>query len=131
MPTSPTNRNQTPRIQPVVQTQEFKKLPQGKFYLGAGEPNLQQTRPLTVFVPNDLVINGKLDMPKFQAQRWHSINAGANKNAVGSHVFPDLTKEVEPTADFLLALNQFLQKRIGKPSAPRKPGKQGLDEMGM
>jgi len=31
----------------------------------------------------------------YQAQRWDSINAGANRAAVGSHLFPDLSQPLD------------------------------------
>ncbi len=82
------------------------------------------------FVPNNLIIGGKLNLAEYSAKRWDSINCGANQEAIGSHVFPDISqpikqKELESNPkliDFYERLKKLSQKSYGKPTSFRKPG---------
>jgi hypothetical protein len=104
----------------------------GKIYKAYSQRDLQQTKPLYAFVPNDLVIGGKLDLGQYSGKRWDSINCGANKRAVGSHVFPDLSQPItqselegnDSIQEFLTRVKQLTQKSYGAPNPFRKPGKQ-------
>lgn len=102
----------------------------GKIYMAYAQKDVQQTRPLYAFVPNDVIKEGKLDIVSYSSKRWDSINCGANQEAVGSHVFPDISKPIKQSevitnpniANFLKRLKKLTQKSFGKPSGFRKPG---------
>jgi hypothetical protein len=102
----------------------------GRIYRAYAQKDIQHTRPLYAFVPNDLIKNGKLDIPQYSSKRWDSINCGANKEAIGSHVFPDLAHPIsqeelsknQEISKFLERLKGLTQKSYGKPTSFRKPG---------
>lgn len=60
----------------------------GQIYQAKGHPDFQRARPLYCFVPHGQNPDSYMD------SRWPSINAGANPNAIGSHVFPDVKRPV-------------------------------------
>lgn len=102
----------------------------GKIYKAYAQKDLQQTRPLYAFVPNDLIKGGKLDVIGYSSKRWDSINCGANKEAIGSHVFPDISQPVNQNdiasnnklKGFFELLKRLAQKNYGKATTFRKPG---------
>lgn len=100
----------------------------GKIFHASAQEDLQQTRPLFAYVPDKLITaTGKLDSTNYRTQRWASINAGANKDAVGSHIFPDMNRPAtdEETKEFKKQLQRYLQKALGAPSLDKKPGNSG------
>ena len=105
----------------------------GKFFHSLAQNDLQVTRPLYAFVPEDLLKEGGIDRTEYVRKRWAAINAGANENAIGSHVFPDLARPAseEETRGFRKALAKHIHKSAGAASAIRKPGAAGRDEMQM
>lgn len=94
------------------------------------QKDVQQTRPLYAFVPNDIIKEGKLDIVAYSSKRWDSINCGANQEAIGSHLFPNLSKPIKQSEvisnpdinSFLKRLKKLTQKSFGQPSGFRKPG---------
>jgi hypothetical protein len=64
----------------------------GRVHHAAGNPNLQITRPTYAFVPEEFFSKTGLDMSRYLASRWPSINCGANPNGTGSHVLPNPAK---------------------------------------
>lgn len=97
----------------------------GKVYYAQSQDDLKETRPVFAWVPDSLVQGGKLDTKAYQAQRWPTINCGANSNAIGSHILPDLAQIAPPSKEteaFKKALSQFFQKSMGNPSLDRLPG---------
>lgn len=104
--------------------------PKGKIYHAHAHGDLQKTRPLFAFVPDSLIKgDGALDKAQYVTKRWATINAGANIDAVGSHVFPDLKRPATETEskDFLAALARLIHKSIGAPTPIRKPGRGGFE----
>jgi len=100
----------------------------GKVYYAQSQEDLKATRPVYAWVPDSLVRGGKLDMKAYQAQRWPTINCGANANAIGSHILPDLEHIAPPSKEteaFKKALSQFFQKSLGTPTMDRLPGIMG------
>jgi len=99
--------------------------PPGKIFHAKAQPDLGKTRPAFAFVPDSLISEGNLDARAYSAQRWDSINCAANAYAVGSHIFPDLTRPADPSEcpEFLASLARYLHKHKGKPSPPKLPGK--------
>lgn len=102
----------------------------GKIYKAYAQKDIQQTRPLYAFVPNEMVKDGKLDLHAYSSKRWDSINCGANKEAIGSHIFPDLSSPITQSelktnpliSQFLYRIKKLTQKSYGKPTSFRKPG---------
>lgn len=102
----------------------------GRIYHAYAQKDIQEVRPLYAFVPNNLIKNGKLDIDEYSSKRWDSINCGANQEAIGSHLFPDISKPVnqielqkdENIIAFFSRLKTLSQKNYGKPNAFRKPG---------
>ena len=68
----------------------------GRIHHGAAHSALQKTRPTYAFLPAEFITEGGFAKAKYLASRWPSINAGANPNAIGSHILPDATKPVSP-----------------------------------
>lgn len=68
----------------------------GKIYHAKTDPRLQSD--LLVFVPDNLLISEdqakppKLKKEEFVQSGWAHHNVGANPEAIGSHLFPDLTR---------------------------------------
>lgn len=82
----------------------------GTIYHGKGHPYFQIRRPLYCFVPHGQSLATHLD------SRWLSVNAGANPNAIGSHVVPDVTRPVPQgwTCPVLTAFIANLPRYLGK-----------------
>ena len=100
----------------------------GYVFHALAHADLKTTRPRFVFVPKELIVNGKLDREAYVAKRWASINCAAN-NTIGSHLFPDFNHQanVEEYGDFLKEVKRFMHKEKGTPSTARLPGKAGLE----
>lgn len=102
----------------------------GTIYKAHAQKDIQQTRPLYAFVPSELVKGGKLDAIGYSSKRWDSINCGANEEAVGSHLFPDVSQPIKqgdiasnPILNkFFERLKKLTQKSHGKATTFRKPG---------
>jgi hypothetical protein len=108
-------------------------LPEGKIFHAQALNDAQNQRPLFVFVPKTLLPSaGKpFSRETFRATRWAAINAGANKEALGSHLFPDLTKPAAPSqyGDFPKKVETLAHKVLGKPDPARPPGREPNPEM--
>lgn len=81
----------------------------GQIFHAQGHPDLLKVRLLYCFVPDGM------DLSAYAESRWPSVNAGANPNAIGSHVFPDLQNPVSnkncPTLKlFLTNLPKYIAK---------------------
>lgn len=102
-------------------------IPKGRIFHAMAQPDLQRTRPLYAFVPEELLTPGSFDEEAYRAKRWATINAGANKDAVGSHVYPDLSRPAPPgqTTEFRSELARHIHKSLGAPNPDRKPGRGG------
>jgi hypothetical protein len=103
----------------------------GQIFQAKAEKNISATRPMFAFVPEYLIENGKLNSKEYSLRGWDSINCGANKHAIGSHVFPDLTKPITEVPelkkpdfnDFLNSLKRLIQKQKSRLEDFKRPGK--------
>ena len=100
--------------------------PKGTFFQGSAHPDLQEVHPLYTFIPKTLLTNGHLDEKKYVQSHWAAINCAANsQKAIGSHLFPDLSKPIEEKnipKEFLEKLKTYLPKSLGPETHLRKPG---------
>lgn len=114
----------------------------GQLFHALAEKNISATRPMFAFVPNYLFKNNKFLAREYSLRGWDSINCGANKHAIGSHVFPDLSKPIlslntnptNPTfhselKEFITNLKKFIQKNKSRLDDFKKPGKQKTGEL--
>lgn len=81
----------------------------GRIFYSEGHPDFHQILPVYCFLPEDV------NPVSYLSSRWPSINASANPNAIGSHVFPDLNRPARNTACptlrlFLQNLPRFIAK---------------------
>jgi hypothetical protein len=114
----------------------------GKVFHALSQKDLRETRPIFAFVPESLLTKTTgpegtvwhLNQEDYSLLGWDSINCGANDQAVGSHVFPDLNHPA--TADELAkpAVRAFLEnvknlrhKAEGKKRTHRAPGIAGMN----
>jgi hypothetical protein len=67
----------------------------GRVHHAAGNLELQKTRPVYAFVPEEFFGAGGFERNRYLASRWPSINCGANPLAIGSHVIPDPGKPAD------------------------------------
>ena len=101
----------------------------GTLYHAKAHPDLQKTRPTFAFVPDYTMENGIFNLSIYSGKRWQTINAGANENAIGSHIFPDLEKpislkeESSEISQFLKKLDIYAHKHRGPTTGPRRPGR--------
>jgi len=103
----------------------------GKIFQAESEENLSQSRPMFAFVPSYLFKNNEFQAKEYSLRGWDSINCGANKNAVGSHIFPDLSKPIskhlyqnnEEVKEFLGNLQKLMHKHISRIKDFKKPGR--------
>jgi hypothetical protein len=104
----------------------------GKIYLAQAEDNLSQSKPMFAFVPTYLFKNQEFQAKEYSLRGWDSINCGANKHAIGSHLFPDLSKPIAKSfshktpevQEFVSNLQKLMHKHISKLKEFKKPGKQ-------
>ena len=99
-----------------------------KIFHAIAQKDVRETRAKGfAAVPVSLIVNGQLNKEGYEAQRFHSINCAANKHAIGSHLYPDMSKPATPVeyGNFPEELKRFIHKHKGKPSAPKRPGKSG------
>lgn len=92
----------------------------GKIFEALAQEDIATIRPMLCFVPERLLENGKLQLDTYQKENWDSINAGANPLAVGSHVFPNLQKEITEENQETLAFLSRIKRLIHKTTVPRK-----------
>jgi hypothetical protein len=109
----------------------------GRIFKAQSEGNLSQTKPMFAFVPSYLFKNQQFQEREYSLRGWDSINCGANKNAVGSHVFPDLSKPLNKTMfkenkdvlEFVQSLKRLMHRHTSRITEPKKPGRnQEFDE---
>jgi hypothetical protein len=81
----------------------------GTVFLASGHPDFTKLRPTFCFVPDEFFNSGEFDRSAYMASRWPSINCSANENAIGSHIFPDPEKPVDPKENSLVFRN-FLSR---------------------
>jgi hypothetical protein len=100
----------------------------GKVFYSISNRDISQIKPTFAFVPLELLDGDKLDREKYTAQRWDSINCGANTNSVGSHVFPDLNRPAkkEEYGKFLTEVKRLVGKSKGVATTHNPPGKGGF-----
>jgi hypothetical protein len=107
----------------------------GRIFQAQSEPNLARTKPMFVFVPSYLFKDNQFQIKEYSLRGWDSINCGANKNAVGSHLFPDLSKPItkkfamenksleHELNDFTSNLSKLMHKHISRIKEFKRPGK--------
>ncbi len=130
MPPSPSvNPTMSPTTNTTTRSEKKDSLPDsipGTFFEGAAHPDLQEVHPLYTFIPKTLLRNGQLDEKKYVQSHWAAINCAANsQKAIGSHLFPDLSKPLDKKnidKDFLEKLKTYLPKSLGPETPLRKPG---------
>ncbi|MFN4804525.1 MAG: hypothetical protein ACK56K_04640 [Akkermansiaceae bacterium] len=90
----------------------------GRIFYALGQTDLQQTRPVYAFVPDDFFEGDQFLKRSYLASRWPSAHCGANPNALGSHVIPNPNKPVLPNstcpilAEFVMRLKQIASVKI-------------------
>jgi hypothetical protein len=84
----------------------------GTLYQAAAHPDFAKLRPCHCFVPEQFISGSGLLKTAYLASRWPGINCGANVNAIGSHILPDMNHPISPDcecpelAEFLRQLRQ-------------------------
>jgi hypothetical protein len=81
----------------------------GRVYHAAGDSDLQQTRPIYCYVPDQFFDGENFQKASYLTSRWPSINCSANPLAVGSHVIPNPKLPVDPQCPCPI-LSEFLQR---------------------
>ena len=94
----------------------------GTLYQAAAHPDFAELRPCYCFVPEEFISGCGLRNAAYLASQWPGINCGANANAIGSHILPDMNHPISPDyecphlTDFLRQLRQAAEIK-----APTKP----------
>lgn len=90
----------------------------GRIFYAHGQTDLQQTRPVYAFVPNEFFDGDVFQKQSYLASRWPPTNCGANPYAVGSHVIPNPNKPVLANSacpilvEFVMRLKQIVPVKI-------------------
>lgn len=96
----------------------------GKIFEALAQEDISKLRPLFCFVPERL-LKPTFNQETYQKENWDCVNAGANAHSVGSHLFPDTTKEIDPNnpniQHFLLELKKLIHKTKGPQKNTEKP----------
>jgi hypothetical protein len=58
-------------------------------------PDLSKSRPAYAFIADGFLTESGFEKSRYLTSRWPSINAGANPNAIGSHILPDPSRPVK------------------------------------